>query len=473
LEAKEQFLRERRAHWNAIFKARSGASTLGRFYRGYLLHIYRFLVPPSGRILELGCGNADLLAALRPSFGVGVDFSPQAVETARQRYPHLTLSCSEVTEFDITGQFDVIILSDLVNDLWDVQELLSRMRRWCHPRTRIILNSFSRVWQLPVAVARQLNLATPMLEQNWLTVQDLRNLLELEGYDVIATRGELLFPFDLPILGNIGNRYLARIFPFNHLALTNFIIARPTACGLRPDSSVSVVIPARNEKGNIEQIFTRMPSMGAGVELIFVEGGSTDGTYDEIERQIARHPETSAVLTRQTGQGKGDAVRLGFSRASGDVLMILDADLTVSPEELPRFFTVLRDGRAEFVNGVRLVYPQQQRAMRFWNFLGNKFFSLAFSWLLGRPVKDTLCGTKVLTRGDYERIAANRSYFGEFDPFGDFDLIFGASKLSLKIADLPVHYRERTYGQTNISRWKHGWLLLRMFAFALRRIKFI
>jgi glycosyltransferase involved in cell wall biosynthesis len=166
-------------------------------------------------------------------------------------------------------------------------------------------------------------------------------------------------------------------------------------------------------------------------------------------------------------------VRLGFQHAQGDILMILDADLTVPPEDLPRFYNALYKGRAEFINGVRLVYPMEKEAMRFLNLLGNKFFSLVFSWLLGQPIKDTLCGTKALWKTDYERIAANRSYFGDFDPFGDFDLLFGAAKLNLKIIEVPIRYRERTYGTTNISRWKHGWLLLRMVFFALRRIKFV
>jgi hypothetical protein len=115
----------------------------------------------------------------------------------------------------------------------------------------------------------------------------------------------------------------------------------------------------------------------------------------------------------------------------------------------------------------------ESQAMRFLNLLGNKFFSLTFSWLLGQSVKDTLCGTKVLWKSDYEQIAANRAYFGDFDPFGDFDLLFGAARLNQKIVDLPIRYRERTYGSTNVQRWKHGWLLLKMVLFASRRIKFV
>jgi glycosyltransferase involved in cell wall biosynthesis len=213
--------------------------------------------------------------------------------------------------------------------------------------------------------------------------------------------------------------------------------------------------------------------MGAGTELVFVEGHSSDDTYATIESEIARHPTWQCQLIQQTGKGKGDAVRLGFERARGDVLMILDADLTVAPEDLPRFLDALQSGKGDFINGVRLVYPMEKQAMRFFNLIGNKLFSLAFSWLLGQSIKDTLCGTKVLRAADYRRIAAQRAYFGDFDPFGDFDLLFGAAKLNLKIIDLPIRYRERTYGTTNIQRWRHGWLLLQMVLFAARRIKFV
>ena len=294
-------------------------------------------------------------------------------------------------------------------------------------------------------------------------------MLLLAGFDVIRNTQEILWP--LP-LGGFANRFLVRLWPFREMALSNLVIARPMP-ERAPLPIVSVLIPARNEAGNIKSIFERTPQMGRETELVFVEGHSKDDTYAAIEREIAANPSTPSLLLRQTGIGKADAVRAGFAQARGDILMILDADLTVPPEDLPRFYEALVSGTGEFINGVRLVYPMEKEAMRTLNFLGNKFFSLAFSWLLGQPIKDTLCGTKVMWKSDYEKIAANRSYFGDFDPFGDYDLIFGAAKLNLKIIDLPIRYRERTYGSTNISRWKHGVLLLRMVAFAARRIKFV
>ena len=255
--------------------------------------------------------------------------------------------------------------------------------------------------------------------------------------------------------------------------MANFVVARPIPLPDTRTPSVSVVIAARNESGHIDELIERIPEMGGGTEIVFVEGNSTDDTYEAIERAIANHPGRNCKLLKQPGKGKGDAVRTGFDAAEGDILMILDADITVPPEDLPRFYELIADGSAEFVNGVRLVYPMEGEAMRFANLLGNKFFSWAFSWLLGQSIRDTLCGTKVLRRSDYARIAANRAYFGDFDPFGDFDLLFGAAKLSLKIQEVPIRYRARRYGETNISRWKHGWLLLKMVAFAARRIKFI
>jgi len=306
-------------------------------------------------------------------------------------------------------------------------------------------------------------------------VADVRNLLDLADFEVLRRTKEVLWPLPAPLLGPLLNRVLVKIWPFSHLAVANVVVARPRP---RPSADataprVAVIVPARNEAGNVEQIFARTPEMGGGTELVFVEGHSSDDTWETIGRAIAAHPERRARLFRQTGKGKGDAVRLGFAQASGEVLMILDADVTVAPEDLPRFYDALVHGKGEYVNGVRLVYPIEDQAMRFLNLFGNKFFSLAFSWLLGQSIKDTLCGTKVLWKEDYEKIAANRAYFGDFDPFGDFDLIFGAARLNLKMIDLPIRYRHRAYGETNIQRWRHGWLLLRMLVFALGKLKFV
>jgi hypothetical protein len=435
------------------------------------------MVAPGLRILELGSGTGDLLAALEPSLGVGVDLSAAMIRRATAAHPQLKFIHGDAHDPGLTGTFDIIIVSDLVNDAWDVQRLFESAHALAGPHTRLVLNFYSRVWELPLAAATTAGLATPRLQQNWFTVADVANLLRLTGFEVIREFRDVLAPVGVPVVSDAINRFVGRIWPFERLGLTNVMVARPLApdprASARRPPSVSVIVPARNEAGNVPAIFARTPEMGGGTELVFVEGHSTDDTYDAIARAIEGNPERRARLMRQSGKGKGDAVRSGFAEATGDILMILDADLTVPPEDLPRFYQALVSGSAEFVNGVRLVYPMEGEAMRFANLLGNKFFSAAFSWLLGQSIKDTLCGTKVLWKHAYEAIARNRSYFGDFDPFGDFDLIFGAARLNLRICDLPVRYRARRYGSTNIQRWRHGWLLLRMVMFAAGRIKFI
>ena len=466
------YQQRRQSHWSAV--ANRDRRSWGAYYHHRLQLAYCQLVPPGATVLELGCGGGDLLAALQPAVGVGVDFCPEALATARAAHPDLTFVQADVHQLDLGARtFDYLVLSDLVNDLWDVQALLAGLQAYCAPHTRVVLNCHRHLWNIPLRLAQTVGVATPNLPQNWLTRHDLVNLLEITGFQVLRGWDEIIAPLGPPAVANFANRYLAKIWPFHALGLANFMVARPLQEPRLTNPTVSVVVAARNESGHIEELLARIPEMGGGTQIIFVEGNSSDDTYAAIERCMAAHPARHCLLLKQTGKGKGDAVRLGFAHATGDILMILDADLTVPPEDLPRFYALLTNGAAEFVNGVRLVYPLADDAMRFLNLLGNKFFSWAFSWLLGQPIRDTLCGTKVLWRSGYQRIAEQRAYFGDFDPFGDFDLLFGAARLHLKILEVPIRYRARRYGETNISRWRHGWLLLKMVAFAARRIKFV
>lgn len=479
-DARTTYRHAQTRHWDAVAQRSDRRWRASRLYHRRLSEVYGFLVPPGQRVLEVGCGAGDLLAALRPAVGVGVDLSGEMIARARARHPGLRFVHGDIHELDWTvdGQtryFDVVILSDVLNELWDVQATFDGIAQLCRPHTRVIINTYSRLWQAPLTLASRLGVANPPHGENWLQVTDVSNLLYLSHFEVLRTWQEFLCPLRVPFVHALCNRFVVKLWPFRWFALANFILARP-----RPEPAldeaapvVSVIVPAQNEAGNIAAIFDRVPELGAGTELVFVEGHSRDDTFAAIERQIAAHPERRCKLLRQSGHGKGDAVRLGFAEASGDLLMILDADLTVPPEDLPRFYAALVSGTGEFINGTRLVYPMENDAMRAFNLLGNKFFSLAFSWLLGQPVKDTLCGTKALSKADYAAIAANRGYFGDFDPFGDYDLLFGAARLGRKIVDLPIRYQERTYGTTNINRWRHGWLLLKMTAYASLRIKFV
>lgn len=475
--AEHQYRLERRASWDKASQFRLNPKRAGAFYSAMLIHYYRFLTPPGLRVLELGCGHGDLLAALSPSFGLGIDFSGEMLKQARIKHPGLHFIQSDVHDLELNGAFDVIILSDLVINLWDVQQIFEKIRGLCHDRTRVVLNFPNNLWRIPMAFAKRFKLTADYLEQNWFAPNDIHNLLDLSGFDTIKQSHHILMPLKIPLVAPVFNRFVSCFPPFSWFALSTFVVARKQSfdnhCCPKPAPSVSIIVPARNEAGNIEAIFKRTPQLGSRTELIFIEGHSTDRTYETIKDLMARFPEKEARLFKQSGMGKGDAVRLGFEKATGDILMILDADITVAPEDLDRFYRALISGRGELINGVRLVYPIENQAIRFMNMVGNKFFSLAFSWLLGQPVKDTLCGTKALYKKDYETIARNRSYFGNFDPFGDFDLLFGAARLNMKIIDLPIRYSQRRYGKTNIKRWRHGWILLKMVLFAALRIKFI
>jgi ubiquinone/menaquinone biosynthesis C-methylase UbiE len=471
LEATE-FQQTRIRHWDFLNAAPQRSAS--EYYRTKIRDTYQYLIPPGSKVLELGCGRGDLLASLSPSAGTGVDFSSPAIVEARVNHPSIEFITADANELQLQDQiFDYIVLSDLVNELWDVQTVLESIQPLCGSHTRIILNFYSHLWNIPLTIAQQLGAASPRLAQNWLTPQDVRNLLEISKFEPLRSWSDVICPVKIPYFSDWCNRYLAKIWPFRLCSIANFVIARPADLLRKVNPSVSVIVAARNESGHIDELISRIPEMGSGTEIIFVEGNSTDDTYAAIERAIACNPSRNCKLLKQPGRGKGDAVRTGFDAATGDILMILDADITVPPEDLPRFYDIMSNGSAEFVNGVRLVYPMEGDAMRFANLIGNKFFSWAFSWLLGQPIRDTLCGTKVLWRQDYRRIADNRAYFGDFDPFGDFDLLFGAAMLNLKIMEVPVRYRARRYGETNISRWSHGWLLLKMVVFAARRIKFI
>lgn len=472
-------LEEYLQHWEAFFD--HYAAQVERWHHrnaGYhqaLASLARFYVPADARVLELGSGNGDLLAALQPSYGLGIDISGQMVRLAAQKYPHLHFRQMAAEHLELPGEpFDVIVLSDLVGYLYDIRLVFERLRPVCHAHTRLVMHWYSNLWHPLLVCAEKLGLKYPQPLLNWTTVEDIQNLLHLAHCEVVHRRGHMLLPKHIPLLSPLANRYLAHVPGLRWLCLTNWLVARPA--GRRqcdPVPRVSVICPCRNEAGNIAQLVQRLPALGAHTELIFVEGHSTDHTLEECRRIAASAPEKDITVLVQEGRGKGDAVRLGFAQATGDVLMILDADLSVAPEDLPQFYDALVSGKGEFINGSRLVYTKDPHAMRFLNLIGNKFFALLLSHLLGQAIKDALCGTKVLYRRDYERLAKNRAYFGDFDPFGDFDLLFGAAKQQLKIVEIPIRYRQRTYGTTNISRFSHGWLLLKMSATAARKLLFI
>jgi SAM-dependent methyltransferase len=433
----------------------------------------RRLIPGDARVLEVGSGAGETLAALANPVRHGIDLTPAAVDAARLRHPDLRVELGDALTFARPERYDAIVCDRLVHTVPDVQKLLENVAAHLAPGGRVFLSCFNFLWETAFALAEKAGFKIPAPSANWLSESDLENLFDLAGLEAVKFEDRLLVPAEVPVVGALANRYLASLPALRRLSMYRVYVLRRRDEAPKKSASVTVVVPARNEAGNVPAILARTPVLGEGTELIFVEGGSTDDTWATIERAMKEYTGPLKVsLHRQNGRGKGDAVRVGFAHATGDLLMILDADLTVPPEDLPKFYDAAVGGVAEYIHGTRLVYPMEDEAMRFLNRLGNIGFSKIFTFLLNQPLKDTLCGTKVIWAQDYERLAANRAYFGDFDPFGDFDLIFGASKLNLKILEIPIRYRDRTYGETNISRFRHGWLLLQMSAVAATKLKF-
>jgi SAM-dependent methyltransferase len=445
------------------------------FFHGEDLHYLKFLIPEGMRVLELGCSTGDLLAELKPSFGVGVDLSSSAIEEAKRAYPNYTFYTGDIEAPGLIqllpGPFDYIVLVDTLGSLDDCQLMLENLHSLCTRETRLIVGYFSHLWYPMLKLAEALRLKMPQPPQNVLAPADVRSLASLADFEAIKGERRLLSPLRLFGLGRLANRFIAPLPLFSSLCLRHYTVCRSLRRLGEPPHTATIIIPARNERGNVGAAIQRIPRFAKALEIIFVEGHSSDGTWDEIQRVARANPQLDIKALRQAGMGKADAVYAGFNAAASDVLMILDADLTMPPEQLPKFWEAIHSQKAEFINGSRLTYPMENQAMRFLNLVANKIFSFLFSWLLGQRFTDTLCGTKVLRRSDYVRLKNARNYFGNFDPFGDFDLIFGASKLGLKIIEVPIPYATRTYGETQISRFRHGLLLLRMVWFAFLHIK--
>jgi SAM-dependent methyltransferase len=440
-----------------------------KYYYELLNRLFRFLVEPEKKVLSVRCGTGNLLAVVRPSNGRGIEICQEIVEIAQQRNPSFEFAVAfpdkqEFQEaFKPNETFDYILFND-IGDTVDVLQALRNLRPLCKRHTRVLVTTYNHLWEPFVTFAEWVGMKVPRTEQNWLSTTDIRNLLKLAGFEALETHRIVLLPKYLPLLSGFLNRFCARLPFLSKFCMTQVVVARMLPPPVLPEElAVSVVIPCKNEKGNVEDAARRIPPLAGRTELIFCDDRSTDGTAEEVLRVQSRYPEKNIRLEHGPGVCKSRNVWTGFDAATGDILMILDADLTTIPEELPYFVDVIVSGQAEFVNGSRLVYPVPKGAMNGANMLGNKFFSVAFTYLLGQRVKDTLCGTKVLWRSDWERIKPMLGRWGTEDRWGDYELLFGAAKLNLKILDLPVHYQERIYGSTKMTKvFRHGLVMLKM-----------
>lgn len=428
------------------------------FYRDRIAWLKR-VIPADASVIDVGCGIGGMLAALPNGRKTGIDFSESMIERAKENDKTSSYFIDDIEQLTHKETYDYVLLLDTVNYLGDIQQSLKNIRAaLCTDRTRIVLTTFNFLWSPVFKVAEFLGLRTRFPAQNWLTVSDIENMLSLEGFDVVERGGRILWPVWFPLLEPLFNRIIATLPLLERLCMIQTIIARPIPQNPK-EMTVSVLSAVRNERGNIRPIVENLSLMGAGTELIFVEGHSSDGTWEEIE-SVMREQQGPVKIHgfKQTGKGKGDALHMAIQHATGDILVVYDGDFTVHPTELRKLYEAIASGKAEFVNGSRLVYPMQQRAMPMFNLLGNKIFSLLFSWLFGQRIVDVLSPVKAFLRVSYKGMTTR------FDPFGDFDIFLGAAREHCRIRETPIHYLERTYGTTKLHPLKHGWMLLRLFA---------
>lgn len=378
---------------------------------------------------------------------------------------------SYITQLKLTGSYNLLFINGNFNYHDDIQSFLNQLHSQVTRTDRVCIISYSPYLELIYRLLDQIGLFKGRIPTTFLTFADLKNLARLSKFSVVKHEFSGLFPFYLFGAGDILNGILNMIPFVKYLSPLSFTVLRPIKPSVEMPS-LSVIIPARNEAGNIENAITRMPHFPGRLEIIYVEGNSTDNTVSEIERVIKEYSGKYDIrFLTQSGKGKGNAVEKGFAESTGDLITILDADLTMPPEMLPRFYQAFIDGDADFINGSRLLYPMENNAMRFLNKLGNVFFSKALSFVLSRTYTDTLCGTKLFLRSDWYRFLQWRETFGKHDPFGDFDMIFPSSILCLDTVDIPIKYRDRVYGTTNIQRFRHGFMLLKMTLVGLTKIK--
>ncbi len=468
-----------RDHYNKVAEERHIWFKRHSYYHDDILGYCNFFINSDSSILELGCGMGNLIGRLKPKRGVGVDVSDKMVERAREEFPNIEFICADVEFFESQEKFDYIIISGTLGTVKNIQTFFQRIRRFCTSDTRIIITHYNELWGPIIQLAEKYRLKMPECNFNWLSIDDVENFLSISGYKPIRRDFRLIFPYNIPIISFLFNQILTKVPIIRRLALAQCLVGSLNAPPDHiEDQSVSIILTCRDEEENIEGLVTGIPNIGKRTEIIFVEGHSKDGTVAKIEEMIKNYPQKDIKLYKQKGKGQGDAFHLGCEKAQGDFLCWMEADLTIPPEEIKLFWDAYRLGMGEYINGTRFIYKMEKKAMPFSNFIGNRFFGNVFTMILQQRFTDTLCGYKAISKKNYEKTRKQINFFGDFDPFGDFELIFGAVKNNLKVVEIPVHYRPRNYGQPKaygkgfVSFLKHALILMKMSWIAFRKFKF-
>jgi len=434
------------------------------YYYNMMKSFLARMIPPGSRVLDIGCATGQILAAAQPNRGVGVDISGEMVKIASKKYPHYTFIHSSIEELQLDEKFDYIIMVDFIDQVYDVQRIFESLWRFCLPHTRIILTTVNPYWEPFLYLWERLGWKTPEVPHNFLDKGIITRLADMLDFTVSYSGFMLLMPVRIPLISYLANSVGVRIGGLNRLSFVQYMIIQPTvknttSLGL----GCSVIIPCYNEQDNIEEAIKRIPLMGKKTEIVVVNDGSQDQTADKVRALQKDYPDLR-LIDYKPNHGKGYAVRKGFEEATQEILMILDADFSTPPEELPRFFEPLNKGLCQFVNGTRMVYPMEKQAMRFFNLLGNKLFGYIMSFITQQKLTDTLCGTKAFYKFDLKRIK------WALDKWGDFDILFGCAKAGCKFMEVPVHYKTRISGESKMKAFRHGFHLLRACFLGFREL---
>src|SRR3989338_2088423 len=426
------------------------------YYHNEITRFYKDIIPKNKNILEVGSADGYLLNELCPNRGVGVDISAQMIDIARKKFPHLNFVNSSIENYSYVHSFDYIVLSNILEFVSDLYIFFSAMASKASPKTKMIITSINPLWEPAMKLATRLKMRIPVQMKNFVTSKDIENMLNISGWEVIESNYRMFSPVKIPLISFFLNKLIPRLPVLKNLCIIQFIIAKPKQLFTIDHSlSCSVIIPCHNEEGNIEECIDRIPSLGSFTEVVVVDDGSNDKTATLV-KNIQSGKKRVRLISYTPNKGKGHAVKTGFESATGDILIILDADMAVLPEELSKFYMVLASSQAEFINGTRMLYDMAPGAMKFINYLGNKIFGIILSFIIGQRNTDTLCGTKAFYNSDYMNFKMRRC------PWGDFDLLFEAARMKLKTVEMPVHYFPRREGRSKMKAFKHGLMLLKM-----------
>jgi ubiquinone/menaquinone biosynthesis C-methylase UbiE len=423
------------------------------------------IIPEGASVLEVGCGTGEILASVKPSRGVGIDISSEMTKIAARKFPQYDFIHAPIEELKINEKFDYVIMVDVVDHVYDVMDVFENLFKFCKPTTQIILTTINPWWDPILMLMEKIGAKMPEGPHNFIEKRNLSKMVELLDFSISYSGYMLLFPKYIPVLSFLANSLGTRMWGISKCSAVQYMIIQPTVKNKTDlGYGCSVIIPCYNEAGNIEEAVKRVPQMGRGTEVVVVNDGSKDKTAEIVRGLQLPHV---TLIDYSPNRGKGNAVKAGFDAAQNEVIMILDADISTPPEELPRFFNPLNQGRCQFVNGTRLVYPMQEQAMRTLNLFGNKLFGMIMSFITQQHLTDTLCGTKALLKSDFKRMSWG------LDKWGDFDLLFGAAKIGSKIMEVPVHYKSRKADKSKMNSFRHGLHLLRACFLGFRELVFV